>query len=379
MIFKQDSVLFPCSPFPVPCSLSTQIRSKLKADSYILPMRKHLLLHTIFATLILIKPCLALPLSSGDCVKVSIPEGGEFSGIFEVNQEGNLEIPHLSYFPVAGLEPEQVQENLTTALIDGGFFQPSFLQVSVNVVQWSSINVFVSGETFFPGRVMINELSAPEKTLQPTLVTGQYPPNRYLAIAIRDAGGVKPNADITAVQLIRNGETRFLDLSGIFTGEPFEDVPLIAGDRIIISDSGQMHNELMRPSQITPAGVKVFLSNLTVPATGNAAAGVGRDATSFPYGSRFSHAVTSANCAGGTRGTNAERKAILVTTDRLTGKTTYLERDINHLLTHSTNDTNNPFLKADDIVACYDSKVVQFRDVLQTILSPLSIFRDLFR
>jgi polysaccharide export outer membrane protein len=140
-----------------------------------------------------------------------------------------------------------------------------------------------------------------------------------------------------------------------------------------------MHNELVRPSQITPTGVKVFLSNLTVPATGNAVSGIGRDATSFPYGSRFSHAVTAANCAGGTRGTNAERTAILATTEQLTGKTTYLQRHVNDLLTDSTNDTNNPFLQANDIVACYDSKVVQFRDVIQTILSPIPILRDLFR
>ena len=48
-------------------------------------MLKHLIIHTIFATLTLATPCLALPLSPGDRVKVMIPEGTEFSGIFEVN------------------------------------------------------------------------------------------------------------------------------------------------------------------------------------------------------------------------------------------------------------------------------------------------------
>ncbi|WP_260446081.1 MULTISPECIES: polysaccharide biosynthesis/export family protein [unclassified Nostoc] len=324
-------------------------------------------------------PCLALPLSPGDRVKVTIPEGTEFSGIFEVNLEGNLEIPYLTPLPVVGLEPEQIEQNLTTALIDGAFFQPSFLQVSLRVVQWGPVEVFVSGATFLPGRVFINELSPGEKTQAPVPVSGEYPFKRYLASAIRDAGGIKPTADIKNVQLIRDRETRIIDLSGMFTGEPFADVPLIAGDRIIIPDSGKMHNELMRPSPITPTGVKVFLSNLTVPATGNASSGVGRDATSFPYGARFSHAVVAANCAGGTRGTNAERKAILVTTEQLTGKTTYLQRHVNDLLTNSTSDANNPFLQANDIVTCYDSRVVQFRDVIQTILSPIPILRDLFR
>ncbi|AFZ58634.1 polysaccharide export protein [Anabaena cylindrica FACHB-243] len=342
-------------------------------------MLKRLIFNTIVATLTFATPSLALPLSPGDRVKVTIPEGAEFSGIFEVNLEGNLEIPYLTPLPVVGLEPEQVEENLTTVLIDGAFFQPSFLQVSLKVVQWGPVEVFVSGATFLPGRVFINEPSPGEKTQPPVPVAGQYPPNRYLAAAIRDAGGVKPTADIKNIQLIRDKKTRIIDLSGLFTGEPFVDLPLIAGDRIIVPDSGQMNNELVRPSPITPTGVKVFLSNLTVPATGNASSGVGRDATSFPYGARFSHAVVAANCAGGTRGTNAERKAILVTTEQLTGKTTYLQRHINDLLTNSTSDANNPFLQANDIVTCYDSKVVQFRDIIQTILSPIPILRDLLK
>ncbi|BCL34084.1 polysaccharide biosynthesis/export family protein [Nostoc sp. MS1] len=342
-------------------------------------MLKRLILNTIIITLSLSTPCFALPLSPGDRLKVTIPEGEEFSGIFEVNLEGKLEIPYLQPLLVAGLEPGEVQMNLTQALIDGGFFQASFLRVNVSVVQWSPIVVFVSGATFLPGRVFINELSPGEKTQPPVPITGQYPPNRYLAAAIRDAGGVTPTADIKNVQLIRNGETRSIDLSGILTGEPFEDIPLIAGDRIIIPDSGKMNNELIRPSQITPTGVKVFLSNLTVPATGNAVSGIGRDATSFPYGSRFSHAVVAANCAGGTRGTNAGRRAVLVTTEQLTGKTTYLERGVNDILMRSTNDVNNPFLKANDSVVCYDSKVVQFREIIQTILSPIPILRDLFK
>ncbi|QLE43825.1 polysaccharide export protein [Nostoc sp. C052] len=340
---------------------------------------KLLIFNSILATLSLATPCLALPLSPGDRVKVNIPEGEEFNGIFEVNLNGDLEIPYISPLPVLGLEPEEVQNNLTTVLIDGAFFQPSFLRVNISVVQWAPIVVFVSGATFLPGRVFINELSPGEKTQPPVPVAGQYPPNRYLAAAIRDAGGVTPTADIKNVQLIRNRETRIINMSGVLTGEPFEDVALIAGDRIIVPDSGTMHNDLVRPSQITPTGVKVFLSNLTQPSTSNASSGVGRDATSFPYGARFSQAVVAANCAGGTRGTNAGRKAVLATTEQLTGKTTYIERNVNDILMHSTNDTNNPFLKANDSVVCYDSKVVQFRDIIQTILAPIPILRDLLK
>jgi polysaccharide export outer membrane protein len=158
-----------------------------------------------------------------------------------------------------------------------------------------------------------------------------------------------------------------VDLSGIFTGTPFEDVPLIAGDRVVVPDRGAIDPAIVRPSQITPVGVKIFISNLTVPATGNAVAAIGRDATSFPYGSRFSQAVVSGNCAGGTLWANARRRAILVSTDPLSGKTRVLERPVEDLLRRSSSNDDNPYLMANDAVACYDSGFTNLRDVLGLI------------
>ncbi len=339
------------------------------------------LLLTTVTSLAWITTSFGLPLSPGDRLKLSIPEGEEFNGIYEVNLEGNLEIPYLPPIPAAGLEPQQVQQNLTQAFLKEQLFQPSFLRVSLNVVQWAPIQVFVSGATFVPGRVLINEQSDAQQTQPPVTIAGQYPPRRYLAVALREAGGVQPTADITAIQLIRQGQTRTFDLSGVLSGEPFEDVPLIAGDRIIVPDTRKINNALVRPSQITPVGVKIFLSNLTVPATGNAISGISRDATSFPYGSRFSQAVVAANCAGGTRGTNAGRRALLVTTNQMTGQTTYIERGVNDILKRSSGDVDNPYLMANDAVVCYDSNFVEFRDIMQSLslfLFPIPLIRSLY-
>lgn len=323
-----------------------------------------------------------LPLSPGDRVKITIPEGEEFSGLFEINGEGNLDIPYLAPLTVAGLEPEEVERRLWDALIVGRFFQPSFLRVSLKVVQWAQVHVFVSGATFAPGRVLINDLSDAEKTQTPVTLSGQYAPNRSLASAIRSAGGLKPTADITSIQVTRGGQTRTVDLSGILTGTPFEDVALISGDAIVVPDSGRFNPELLRPSAITPVGVKVYLSNLTVPASGNAVSAIGKDATSFPYGTRFSHAVVAANCAGGTKTTNAGRRAILVTTDRATGRTKYLERRVDDILKKSQSDADNPPLMQEDAVACYDSSATQLRDIAGIIgnfLTPLSLLKVLFQ
>lgn len=314
-----------------------------------------------------ISPANALPLSAGDRVKVTIPEGEEFSGIFEVNLNGELELPYVRGIQAAGVEARDLEQRIHQALVAQGYFQPSFLKVSVNIVQWAPVEVFVSGSTFQPGRVLINEWSDAEQTQPPVQLTGQSPVKRFLSAAIRQAGGVTPTADVSAVELIRGTRRQRLDLSGIFTGEPFSDVPLIAGDRVVVPDAGVVNPMIVRPSQITPVGVKIFISNLTVPAAGNAVAGIGRDATSFPYGSRFSQAVVSGNCAGGTMWTNARRRAVLVTTDTQSGKTTVLERGVEELLRRSTDDSNNPYLMANDAVACYDSGVSNLRDVLGVI------------
>jgi len=310
---------------------------------------------------------LALPLSAGDRIKVTIPEGEEFSGIYEVNLNGELELPYLEAIQVSGVEPAQVRERIHAALVAGGFFQPSFLKVSVGVVQWAPVQVFVSGSTFQPGRVLINEWSDAEQTQSPVQLAGQGPYERSLSSAIRQAGGVLPTADVSQVELIRDGRRERFDLSGIFTGAPVEDIPLIAGDQVIVPDRGSVDPAIVRPSQITPIGVKIFISNLTVPAAGNAIAAVGRDATSFPYGSRFSHAVVSGNCAGGTTVINAYRRAVLVRSDASTGKTTTLDKGVEELLRRSTSNTNNPYLMPNDAVACYDSAVVNLSGVMKIL------------
>lgn len=176
-------------------------------------------------------PSLALPISPGDRLEVSIPNDKYFVGVYEVNQDGNIEIPYVGALSVVGLEPPDIQTQLSRTLIDGGFFLPEKLQLSVQILKWAPIQVTVAGETFQPGRVLINEPENPTNTAvspESRQVTGNYPIGRYLTNAIRAAGGVLPDADISQVLLIRGDRETIVDLSGVFTGDPVEDVPLVA-------------------------------------------------------------------------------------------------------------------------------------------------------
>ena len=245
---------------------------------------------------------LALPLSPGDRLEVSIPKETYFSRVYEVNEEGSLEIPYLGAMSVAGLELAHVEDKLAYALVNKGFFPPNTLQMTIQVVEWSPITVHVAGELFQPGAMQINLPYYPEESsVSPDAnqITGEFPYRRYLTDALEAGGGVLPTANVKEIRLIRDNQEQVFDLSGALTGEAFENIPLIAGDRIIVPAAERFQAELVRPSAITRPGIKVFVSNLTVPASSNATSAIGNteEGITFPYGARFSQAVIATNCA----------------------------------------------------------------------------------
>ncbi|MBW4473152.1 MAG: polysaccharide biosynthesis/export family protein [Stenomitos rutilans HA7619-LM2] len=339
-------------------------------------------------------PGCALPLSPGDRLRVLTPMDDELptdsrfrlSGLYEVNLDGTLQIPFLEPQPAVGLEVSEVQKKLAAALVDKGFFRPESLELSVSVVAWAPVQVTVMGETFRPGRVLINTPTeneprdAARSTLTTEVVSGSYTPDRYLSTAIRHAGGLKPAADLQHIRLVRGKQEKTVDFSGILTGTAVPDLPLIAGDQVVVPALSYSQNALVRPSQLTPTEIPVFLSNLTVPNAPNISKG--GQVIMLAYGSRLSQAAIVAGCAGGTQRTNARRRAVLVQTDQLTGKTTVLERPIERLLRRSDDDTENPFLMPQDGVVCYDSTVTNLASIFRLITdiaSPFFLIHRLFR
>jgi hypothetical protein len=124
---------------------------------------------------------------------------------------------------------------------------------------------------------------------------------------------------------------------------------------------------LARPTPITPPGVKMFMSNLTTPASSNASSAIGSETTSLAYGTRMLQALVAANCVGGTQITNADRWAVLITTNPATGQSEVIERQIEALVRRPDRDAYNPVLLPGDALACYDSNVQNVRDVLKSI------------
>lgn len=335
------------------------------------------LVAAIVASLLLVGSALALPLSESDRVSVTIFDGADFSGKYQVNINGAIEMPYVGQVAVAGREPAEAAEVIADALVAKRFFQRDTLRVSVQVLELAPVEVTVEGAVYYPGRHRINlppsRDRAPERAEE---LPGARMSERYLSDALRAAGGIRPTANIREIQLMRGDSVRRFDLTGLMDGGRVEDAPLMAGDRIVVSDTGQLDARLARPSRITPPGIKVYVSNTTA-GTNTAMAG-SLGAISLPYGSRLIQAVVAANCTGGTPLTTAGRRAVLTRTDRISGETKKLDVELEQLVSApSPNGDNNPILLEGDSISCFESNVAIVRDVFRAITDILLPLRAL--
>ena len=234
-------------------------------------------------------------------------------------------------------------------------------------MQYAPFNVSVSGAVFLPGRFVINNISAADKGEKALAKFGDSPIERFVAAALRAGGGVRPDADLTRILLRRGKHTFVLNWQGAFTGAPVDDVPLLEGDHIEVSAAACFQSALVRPSQITPPGIRLFLSNLSQPASSNASSNNNRDAGNVPYGTRLLAGLVAANCVGGSRASNAARYAVLISRNPKTMETEVIQRSIEQMVLSPDRDKINPFLMPDDSIACYDSAITDVREIASTI------------
>ncbi|MEM7099130.1 MAG: polysaccharide export protein [Pseudomonadota bacterium] len=315
-----------------------------------------------------------LPLSPGDLVEFRIAGDEDFSGNYVLDHAAALTLPHAGRITLFGLSPNDAAEHLERVLVAAEILHPGMNQLSLRILKLAPIQVAVSGAVFEPGQVSINSPSAESLLEERIQAIGDYTRLRSVSEALRAASGIRPDADLRQVIVVRQGWQYHLDLSGILSGSPSQDMPLMAGDAVYVPSTNCFQPHLVKPSLITPKGFRVFMSNLIIPATDNSSGAVGRYATNLPYGTRLLQAAISANCIGGVQTTNAPRSVVLASLNPLTGETEVLERSVEALLRAPHDAHTNPFLMPNDALACYDSAVSNIRDIARTlsdIVSPL--------
>lgn len=301
-------------------------------------------------------------LSPGDLIEVSISDDDVISGKYEVSQDGMLRLMHVPPVSAKGRSVDSIEESVRKALIDAGLYNTVPL-VSIRVMDFAPARVFVAGAVFEPGSVTVGSVSATsmDRLRQETL--GGRASGRRLAQALQSAGGVRPDADLSRVTVWRGGYKKIYDMRPVITGHAYPDPVLLESDQVEIPSRHCFQEELMAPSVVAPPGVKVFMSNLAVPASSNAQAAISKDTVELRYGTRFLQAVFSLNCVGGARLTNSNRSAVLFTRNPITGQSIVIERNLEELLRRGDRDDFDPYLMPGDALACYDSSVINITDL----------------
>jgi len=301
-------------------------------------------------------------LTRNDLVDVRVGDDDTFNGDYVVSRDGTIKLPFLPPIRAQGRLTSEVERDIAAQLIAGDFFveRP---RISVRVADFASVTVGVAGAVFEPRSVEIGGVPGDQVDSRRQGALGASTEGRNLSAALRAAGGVRPDADISAVAVRRGGQVYLLDMRGVFEGQNAVDIMLLTGDEVSVPSMGCFQEDLMRPSPISPPGVSLFLSNLTQPAAGNALSAVGRDVREIPYGTRYLQAVINTNCVGGARATSAHRSSVLFSRNPVTGVSVVIERDIENLLRRADRDDYDPFLLPGDSIACYDSTITNIGEV----------------
>lgn len=313
-----------------------------------------------------LSPLLGEKLSRNDMVQITIDGDELLSDTYVVSRDGDLKLPYLSPVRAQGRTTEQVERDVARVLVAAQFYN-STPRVTARVSDFASVTVGVKGAVFEPHSVEIGGIPGDALDRGRQGVLGASTEARNLSVAVRAAGGVRPDADLSAVELHRQGTIYRMDLRGVFEGSDPTDIMLLTGDQIVVNSRGCFQDDLMRPSPISPPGVTLYMSNLTQPATGNAQSAIGRDVREVPYGTRYLQAVVDTNCVGGAKTTNANRSAVLLTRNPMTGNSIVIERNIEKLLRRGDRDDYDPYVLPGDAIACYDSKVTGLTEVARAV------------
>ncbi|GAA6200272.1 polysaccharide biosynthesis/export family protein [Aquicoccus sp. SU-CL01552] len=301
-------------------------------------------------------------LSRNDLVDIRVGDDETFNGNYVVSRDGTLKLPFLSPVRAQGRSTGEVESDIARQLVERDFFSER-PRISVRIADFASVTVGVSGAVFEPHAVEIGGIQGDQVDVRRQGALGAAGEGRNLSAALRAAGGVRPDADLSSVEVRRGGTLYKLDMRGVFEGRNAVDIMLLTGDEVRVHSRDCFQEDLMRPSPVSPPGITLFLSNLTQPAASNASSAIGREAREVPYGTRFLQAVINTNCVGGARATSANRSAVLFSRNPVTDVSVVIERNIENLLRRADRDDYDPFLLPGDSLACYDSTVTNAGEI----------------
>lgn len=136
------------------------------------------------------------------------------TGVYTVDGEGFVNLPHIGNVRAAGLSQAQLQRSIEAAYRGGEIYTNPSITITVPTV---ARFVNVSGDVRQPRRV-------------------EYTTDLTVLGAISAAGGFTEYADQRKVRLLRGGQVRMIDVKAVRTN-PALDIALLPGDQIEVPQS----------------------------------------------------------------------------------------------------------------------------------------------
>ena len=155
----------------------------------------------------------------------------------KVTTEGKLFYPYAGELQAAGLTAQELRMEITKRLSDKILNDP---QVDVRVTGYNSLKIFVSGEVNKPGYIAIDEMPM------------------TLPVALAEAGGFTEDADLSLIQIRRDGKVYNLDYSSIFASNlPVDKILLKPSDQLYVSSKleTQKDNRVFVLGEVQRTGV----------------------------------------------------------------------------------------------------------------------------
>lgn len=306
----------------------------------------------------------ALQLAPGDRLHLQIiGDSDRISGNYVVGDNGGVQIDGLGPVSALGLTLPEFEQRLRDRLVEQQIVVPLRNAVRLTLMESVGVSVAVSGAVFNPGVIRAGERTGDDRMGRDQTARGDANVARSVTTALRAAGGVRPDADLARIGLVRQNQLAVLDLRATHTGTNVGDVMLAAGDQLIVPSTGCFDVDLVRPSLVTQPGIRVYMSNLTRPGNSNAGAGIGERTGSLPYGTRLLQGLVAMNCVGGSA-MNAGRKAVLISRNPMSNQSVVIERAVEDLVRQADRDQYDPFLMPGDSLVCYDGNWTNVRDAI---------------
>ena len=141
----------------------------------------------------------------------------------KVTTEGKLFYPYAGELQAAGLTAQELRAEITKRLSDKILNDP---QVDVRVTGYNSLKIFVSGEVKTPGYISFDEKPM------------------TLPVALAEAGGFTDDADLSMIQIRRDGKVYNLDYTSIFSSDLAVDKILLKpDDKLFVSSKAETQKD----------------------------------------------------------------------------------------------------------------------------------------